>query len=467
LTYDLQYLGSVSLARDLLSGIAKTAFSPAQQEVVLVHLANPSTPATGLTQLTGASLDEIRSVYQWMQNSSTIAAVTTSPFYSRRLMYQFASETVSDWLSDPYRPKRILDGQPIVSRTVELHASLGGCQYSCTMCLWSDKQLYTYSRRGLLGQRLLNTDNWLAVLRDLQALGVTTIVFSGGGEPLLNPDLFRIMRTARELGLATHLYTSGFNLDPSDDAAVQELARAGRVRFSIHSPVADVYNQIVGMPAERNALPRVRENMAALLAARDRVGSAARIGIGFVTQPLNYHLIERMCGFAAELGVDFLNVRTDEVEVTAGLAEQQVAAVREQLTEVRDKGLSGTYGRVAIDFSDDLTALANGYHQETPRANECLAKYYRPAISPYGLVAPCDLIAEPRFAVPERVFGTMPGTALPVIMANMPAKRLTADCAQCMPSGRTGNVVYAKLLSDYQADITLAEQPFSMKVPIA
>jgi hypothetical protein len=51
-------------------------------------------------------------------------------------------------------------------------------------------------------------------------------------------------------------------------------------------------------------------------------------------------------------------------------------------------------------------------------------------------------------------------------MANLPTKRLTADCAQCMPSGRTGNVVYAKLLSDYQAGIALADQPFSLKVPV-
>src|SRR5262249_43363778 len=113
LSYDLQYLGSISLARELLSCLANAAFTPAQQEAVPVHLANPSTPAMVLTQLTGASLDEIRPVYRWMQDVGAIAAVTTSPFYSRRLMYQFASETVSEWLTDPDRPNRILGGRPV------------------------------------------------------------------------------------------------------------------------------------------------------------------------------------------------------------------------------------------------------------------------------------------------------------------------------------------------------------------
>jgi hypothetical protein len=61
----------------------------------------------------------------------------------------------------------------------------------------------------------------------------------------------------------------------------------------------------------------------------------------------------------------------------------------------------------------------------------------------------------------------LPFSPLPTIMASMPTKRLSADCAQCMPSGRTGNVIYAKSLSDYQAGIALDEQPFSLKVPVS
>jgi len=111
LTYNLRCLGSVALVRELLDWMTRETLSSAQQQVVLAHLANPSTSARRIADLTGTSLNQVRFVYQRINQAPTMARLSSSPFYSRRLMYQFARETASEWLADPARPKRILAGE--------------------------------------------------------------------------------------------------------------------------------------------------------------------------------------------------------------------------------------------------------------------------------------------------------------------------------------------------------------------
>ncbi|MBX5489798.1 MAG: radical SAM protein [Chloroflexi bacterium] len=432
-----------------------------ERTIIALHLLRPSIPARQLMEILQVSLAEVKAAYRRLQTDPDIAQYTASPYYARRLLYAFARDTVQDWIADPAYPRRLLQGEPVASRVVEIHATPGSCQYRCAMCLWSDKEKLTYARRGLAAQRYVDLDTWTDTLASLRAHGAHTVVLSGGGEPLLYPALPQLILRARELGYRVHLYTNGLNLARHSDTLFGALLAADRVRVSMHSPHPETYDQIVGLPAHVRALEQVAHGLQQLVAARDASGSPLQVGIGFVIQPLNVGQVREMCAFAREVGVDFLHVRQDEVAVTAELGAAQLVELRGQLVEIREAMLAGGYGDLKIDFSDDLTALANGESPLTERASECYAKYYRPAISPYGLVAACDLMAEPRFANLERTFGNLTSGSIPQVLAALPAKRLTADCAQCMPSGRSGNLVYEKLLQDYQLGIDFAEQPFA------
>jgi molybdenum cofactor biosynthesis enzyme MoaA len=190
---------------------------------------------------------------------------------------------------------------------------------------------------------------------------------------LVNREIREILRCARLLGFQVHLYTTGFNLRPADRALWDELALVDQARFSVHSPDAATYNAITGLPAQLHALGRVVDNIRTLRDLRDQRRTGAQMGMGVVTQPRNYDRLQPMANLAAATGVDFLDLRKDEVNVTDQLTGQQFPTVRDQLRTVRARAVRG---------------------------------------------------------------------------------------AQCMPSSRTGNAVYAKLLADYTHGIGPADQPF-------
>ncbi len=452
--YILQYLSSVpeftiqSETKDL-------------SQAAKLHLSDPSVSAVELSQITGMSIDDIRRLYRDMQVDPTIQAIVESPFYPRRLMTNFARSTVKDWIADPEYANKLLLGETVMSRTLELHATKGSCDYTCIMCLWSDKEQITYSKRQLDSFGLMDSQNWQTVMKQARDMGSRTVVFSGGGEPLLRSDFFELIRTAREIGLKTQLYTNGFSLNRLSEESMKELLQMEQLRISVHSPAEDIYNRIVDLPEATNALPRVSENIRDLLARRNSQDRSVRIGIGFVTQASNHNQIEQMADFASGLGVDFFDIRQDEVDVTRNLILEEQVLVAQQLVKVRARALHREFGSMSVDMSDDLTALANNVGQGIRTVEECFMKKLRPAISPHGIVGPCDLKVEPRFANPKTIFGNAKTQSIPQLAEKMTQKQIPANCTECMPSGRTGNAVFTKLLRDFEIGINYIDQPFN------
>ncbi len=436
------------------------------REIALqLHLIDPSISATDLTETTGMKLDEIMELYIGMQTDENIKAITASLYYPRRMMARFAEATVRDWIGEPEYAEQLLGGRPVVARDLEVHATRGSCDYTCTMCLWSDKEETTYTNLGLEGFGLMDFSDWIKVFQSAQSLGAQRIIFSGGGEPMLNKDLFSLSAAARNIGLRTQLYSNGYGFKrvvKEEDWG--EILQMEQVRFSVHSPTANIYNKIVNMPEQTNALPTVMANIRELLARREASGGNVQVGIGFVAQSLNHSQIEAMVDFAKDIGVDFINLRQDEVAVTRELDIKERNSVAMQLSSVRSRVLGGEFGTMKVDMSDDMTALANGIEQSSRRVTSCFAKLFRPAISPFGIVAPCDLRAEPRFSHPDYVLGSVKKQTLPIIVENVAQKKIDAECAQCMPSGRTINAIVTKFILDSEAGIHYTQQPFNNKL---
>jgi MoaA/NifB/PqqE/SkfB family radical SAM enzyme len=99
----------------------------------------------------------------------------------------------------------------------------------------------------------LTTDDCRAVLDAARALGVFLVIFTGG-EPLLRPDLFELVRYARRLGFLTRLNTNAWLLD---GATVARLKRAGlqQCAVSLDDADPDVHDRLRGKPgAQRRAL---------------------------------------------------------------------------------------------------------------------------------------------------------------------------------------------------------------------
>lgn len=135
---------------------------------------------------------------------------------------------------------------PIVSLPVVTLLPFSRCNCRCAMCdIWKEKNGAALSRHDV--ERLLP---------DLGRLGTRRVVLSGG-EPLMHPDLFGLVRPLREAGLGLTLLSSGLLLERFAGPVASAF---DDVVVSLDGP-REVHDAIRGVPG---AFERLRRGVRAL-----------------------------------------------------------------------------------------------------------------------------------------------------------------------------------------------------------
>jgi MoaA/NifB/PqqE/SkfB family radical SAM enzyme len=107
----------------------------------------------------------------------------------------------------------------------------------------------------------LGVDEWLSVFDDLRSLGTLTLTFTGG-DPLEQPDFFRLARAARERAFAVRLFTNGAQIDDVTAERLAELRLLG-VELSLHGATADVHDAATRRPGSFEQVWRAVEALLA------------------------------------------------------------------------------------------------------------------------------------------------------------------------------------------------------------
>jgi len=116
--------------------------------------------------------------------------------------------------------KRFVEEHLITKNAGPSHAQIGltnACPQNCEYC-------YSKNRKG----RVMETDTIIALIRDLQSMGVFWFGFTGG-EPLLNKDIVKIVESAGD-GAAVKLFTTGCTLTKQ---MASDLKNAGLYSVSV------------------------------------------------------------------------------------------------------------------------------------------------------------------------------------------------------------------------------------------
>ncbi len=190
------------------------------------------------------------------------------------------------------------NGKDILPITVEVHAS-NRCDNSCYYCM----------ARQQKDGRQMSKENLFKVVERLAESDVRGIIFSGGGEPLLNPNSAEAVALADKLGLDVGFITNGVNMD--EKTARLLAAHCTWVRFSLDAGNRETYKKIRGA----DTFNKVIENIKMIVKAKELSGSSITIGAQCVVDENNVNDIVKCTELAKGLGLDYIQLRPLEYGV--------------------------------------------------------------------------------------------------------------------------------------------------------
>ena len=142
------------------------------------------------------------------------------------------------------------------------------CDLKCLCCRWHSPLMESRRNKGL------NDDLPVELLdqfcQDLKALGTKEIYFVGTGEPMLHPQIFDLVATAKKYGFKLILYTNGLTLDEDAIRRLIDL-RVDVLRVSLWGSTPEKFIEQVGLMTEEK-FHRIIDGMALLSRMKKEFG---------------------------------------------------------------------------------------------------------------------------------------------------------------------------------------------------
>jgi len=142
---------------------------------------------------------------------------------------------------------------------------------------------------------IIPTEKLFEIIESCKVMGVQGIQFTGGGEPLVHPDIKCALRLTKKLGLKVGLVTNGQALD---DELIDILSDVSWVRISMDAVQKGTYSIL--RRTKGSNFDKVVANIEKLALKK----SSTILGVGFVVCRDNYSEIFDACALYKDLGID-------------------------------------------------------------------------------------------------------------------------------------------------------------------
>jgi len=311
------------------------------------------------------------------------------------------------WIGTALAPRR---RRPLVGPALGTLLVTYRCDLRCRVC---DLPARAAARRRA-GDRELDTDGLVSVLRDMKAIGTAGVGFTGG-EPMLRADTLPLLAECNRLGMHAHLNSDGFRVAEHASALLATGVRS--INLSLDGPSAAIHDR-----ARRKAgsFETVLEALRALRAARGRRKRPTITAVTVLTAS-NLHRAAEVVRVAVAAGADRVGVIPVH-DFGQGESAPEEAAVRAGL-----EGLRRLHAEGLVDNS-------TGYLDLLPRAFRgeasplyCYAPYASVVVDCYGEVFPCFPLMERSQSV-----GRIPLAALWRSAGYARTRAQLASCTDCL-----------------------------------
>ena len=229
------------------------------------------------------------------------------------------------------------------------------CNHHCYYCSYADNEL---GLRDIVNrQDQIPWDKMQEIISDFADMGVKAVTFSGGGEPLVYPNIIETIDGMKKAGVETSIITNGQLLDGE---RAQALRDAKWVRISIDSANAETYAGVRQIPLD--VFSKVCDNIEEFAKIKDK---SCELGINFVINHENADQVYEMAVLSQNLGANHIKF---SARITKGLFEYHEpfkTSVTEQLHKAQSELESDTF-KVINKYEDDFdTAMvfARQYHK--------------------------------------------------------------------------------------------------------
>src|SRR5216110_449434 len=240
--------------------------------------------------------------------------------------------------------------------------------------------------RAIADKGELSAEEWKRVIREVAALGVLQIGFSGG-EPLARRDLPDLIRAAREASLYTNLITSGIGLDDDRLYALRD-AGLDSVQLSFQSDNTDLADEIAGTRAHQRKLDAAAKIRAA----------GIPLSLNFVIHRRSIDRLAQMIALAEALGAKRVELANVQFYGWAFRNRAALLPTREQVDRARKVA---TAAKTRLAGKIDIFYVLPDYYETRPKP--CLNGWGQRylTVNPIGEVLPCPTASS---AIPDLHF---------------------------------------------------------------
>lgn len=170
------------------------------------------------------------------------------------------------------------------------------CCHNCYFCVYN----YSFSKMHDNMKRTdeISINKMMEILEDLKKIRVKAVTYSGGGEPLVHKNIFKILEKTLECNIDLSILTNGQNLHEN---IAEILTRAKWIRISMDYWNKDLFTQSRNVPSDK--FNQIIKNIIDF----SKIKNNCNLGVNYIITKENHETLIEAYDFISSLGID--NIR--------------------------------------------------------------------------------------------------------------------------------------------------------------
>ena len=247
------------------------------------------------------------------------------------------------------------------------------CNHDCPWC--------SFAKWRSENKDMLCLETMKKILKEMKDGGTKAINWTGGGEPLMNPNTIESIKYAKEIGLDQGIFTNGAMIN--NEKAKILSSHMTWIRISLDAYDGDSYAESHGTVA--GSFEKTLSNIRYLCGVKGKT----TVGIGFVIHEKNYKGIPLIASIAKDIGANYMQFKPEirrpgQKQVDPVFFRENVFPLLKVAEELSDENFNVMVTNYR--FNDVLSPETN-YGRNY---GKCYSHHFQGAIAADGKAYICD-----------------------------------------------------------------------------